>query len=575
MAATNSLPLRVLIAEDSEDDALLIVRELRRGGFEPQIQRVDSAADMQQALEVQPWDLIIADHNMPSFDSHEALALAKRHDLNVPFIVVSGSIGEEVAVDAMKAGAHDYVMKNNLTRLLPAIERELREAENRRAHQQAQATIHHMAYHDSLTGLVNRAEFERRLDAAVKSAREAGKVHALLYLDLDQFKLVNDTCGHLAGDELLRRLAQRLQRGIRESDTLARLGGDEFGVLLKNCPLERAQRIAQDLLENIKGYQFIWGERSFKVGTSIGLVRVSVHEDAQALLSLADMACYAAKDRGRNRMHIYTEGDKELSLRRGEMQWIPRLQSALASDRLMLYYQRIQALQGGASHCELLLRMPDEMGKLIMPDSFIPAAERYNLMPEIDRWVIRHACRQLQNLHRISQPNTPLGSMFINLSATSLSDGGLNDYIRTQLHEHGIPPHSMGFEITETAAIADFDCAMNLITVLREHGCRVALDDFGTGMSSFSYLKAMRVDFVKIDGGFVRTMLEDEMDGAIVEAINNIGHIAGIQTIAEFVENDAILQRAIALGVDFAQGWAVGRPQPFFELQAETYSRQS
>ncbi len=567
MRATERRSVRVLVAEDSEDDALLIARELRRGSFAPEMRRVDSSAAMQAALKEQAWDLIITDHNMPSFDSSEALVLAREHDSNIPFILVSGSIGEEVAVDAMKSGAHDYVMKNNLTRLLPAIERELREAENRRAHQAAEATIRHMAYHDSLTGLVNRAEFERRLNAAVESARETGEIHALLYLDLDQFKLVNDSCGHLAGDELLRRLARNLQGHIRGSDTLARLGGDEFGVLLKSCPLDRAERIARVLLETIRDYPFIWGERTFRVGVSIGLVQVNGDEGAQGLLSLSDMACYAAKDGGRNRVHVYTDGDRELSLRRGEMNWIQRLQEAMANNALMLYRQRIQALQGTTSHSELLLRMRNDQGEVVTPDCFIPAAERYNLMPEIDRWVIQHVCKQLQGLYQANPWTADHGAIFINLSANSLSDDGLMGYIRGQLHSHGIPPGRVGFEITETAAIADFDCAMKLITALREHGCRVALDDFGTGMSSFSYLKFLAVDFVKIDGSFVRNMLEDRMDSAIVEAINNIGHIAGIQTIAEFAEGDAILHRLAALGVDFAQGWAVEWPQPFTDVR--------
>lgn len=560
MGAIEGQSIRVLIAEDSEDDALLVKRELRRGGYLPEIERVDTAVDMRAALKNKEWDLIIADHNMPSFDSYEALELARQQDPNIPFILVSGSIGEELAVDAMKAGAHDYVMKHNLTRLLPAIERELREAANRRAHQAAQATIHHMAYHDHLTGLLNRVEFERRLNSAVESSRTDGEVHALLYLDLDQFKLVNDSCGHLAGDELLRRLAKRMQRGIRESDTLARLGGDEFGVLLKNCPLDRAERVALGLQESIRNYHFTWGERSFKVGASIGLVRVTGAEDASALMSLADMACYAAKDKGRNRVHIYSEGDKEMSLRRGEMQWIQRLQNAMAKNELILHRQRIQCLGKAASHSELLLRMAGKNGTLIMPDQFIPAAERYNLMPEIDRWVIRNAFAQMQ---RNQQAGEDQGAIFINLSATSLSDDHLMTFIRDQLRQHTIPPNRIAFEITETAAIADFDCAMHLTNTLREHGCKVALDDFGTGMSSFSYLKSLDVDFVKIDGGFVRTMLEDQMDHAIVEAINTIGHIAGIRTIAEFVENEAILQRLSALGVDFAQGWAVEPPQLF------------
>ena len=559
MGGTEGRPLRVLIAEDSEDDALLIVRELRRGGYLPEMRRVDTAQGMRAALNADDWDLVVTDHNMPSFDSHEALALVRQHDPNIPFILVSGSIGEEIAVDAMKSGAHDYVMKDNLTRLLPAIERELREAQNRRARQEAEATIRHMAYHDSLTGLVNRAEFERRLEAALEEREE---VHALIYLDLDQFKLVNDSCGHLAGDALLRRLARRLQRVVRESDTLARLGGDEFGLLLRHCPLERAEAIADQLLETIRGYRFVWGERTFKVGASIGLVRAD-EQGAQALLSMADMACYAAKDRGRNRVHVYSEGDEELSLRRGEMQWIQRLQGAMANGGLMLYRQRIQALQGGRSHSELLLRMAGERGEVITPERFIPAAERYNLMQEIDRWVIRHACEQMAGRPQAVSPGRDQGSLFINLSATSLSDEGLVGYIRGQLKRHGIPPSSIGFEITETAAIADFDCALEFTRALRGEGFKVALDDFGTGMSSFSYLKSLEVDFIKIDGSFVRAMLEDEMDGAIVEAVNTIGQIAGIQTIAEFVETRAILERLTALGVDFAQGWAVGRPQPY------------
>jgi len=556
-------PLKLLIAEDSEDDALLIVRELKSGGYHPQMRRVESANEMRASLKNEAWDLIIADHNMPSFDSHEALALAKAHDANTPFILVSGSIGEEAAVDAMKSGAHDYVMKDNLARLLPAIDRELREAENRRAHQAAEATIRHMAYHDSLTGLVNRTQFEHRLEASIDTARMAGETHALLYLDLDQFKLVNDSCGHVAGDELLRRLTRSLQQDIRESDTLARLGGDEFGVLLNNCPLERAEKIAYDLLLRIRNYLFVWGDRSFKVGASIGLVRVIGDLDTQSLLSMADMACYQAKDRGRNRVCVYTEGDHDLSLRRGEMNWIQRLQAAIQNGGFMLYRQHIQALQSAASHGEILLRMRDENDKLIAPDSFIPAAERYNLMPEIDRWVIRHACEQLRALRVSDASDTNKGSTFVNLSATSLSDDGLLSYVLDQLCRNDIQPGIVGFEITETAAISDFDRAAKLIKGLRKLGCNVALDDFGAGMSSFSYLKFLEVNFIKIDGGFVRPMLDDKMDNAIVEAINNIGHIAGIQTIAEFVENDAILERLATMGVDFAQGWAVNRPQPF------------
>ncbi len=562
MGATEGIALNVLIAEDSEDDAMLIVRELQRGGYEPRMRRVDSAAEMQEALGNGQWDLIITDHNMPSFDSGDALRLAREHDPNIPFILVSGSIGEEIAVDAMKAGAHDYVMKDNLTRLLPAIRRELREAENRRAHQAAQARIHHMAYHDSLTGLVNRSEFERRLDEAVERAREDGEVHSLLYLDLDQFKLVNDSCGHLAGDELLRRLSRRLRQGIRDSDILARLGGDEFGLLLMGCPTQEAEPVARSLIESLRDYAFVWGDRTFKVGASVGLVEIDGSRDSHALLSMADMACYSAKDRGRNRLQVYAEGDQELRQRRGEMQWVQRIQRALEDDGLLLFWQRIQGLQEASLHHEVLVRMQEEDGGIVTPDRFIPAAERYNLMPEIDRWVIHNAFGQWRALGGGASPGDEAGSLFINLSATSLSDDGLIDYIRSELEAHSLDPSSVGFEITETATIADFDCARELIDALRRHGCRVALDDFGTGMSSFSYLKSLEVDFIKIDGSFVRNMLEEPMNAAIVEAVNRIAHISGSRTIAEFVENGAVMQRLREIGVDFAQGWAVEVPQP-------------
>ncbi len=562
MPRTDGTPLRVLIVEDSEDDAILLLRHIQLGGYRPEMQRVDDAAAMRRALREHDWDLIITDHNIPGFGSAEALEIARRHDADIPFILVSGSIGEEIAVDAMKSGAHDYVMKDNLMRLLPAIERELREAENRRAHQEAEATIRHMAFHDGLTGLVNRTEFERRIDAAVDSARRDGEQHALFYLDLDQFKLVNDSCGHLAGDELLRQLSRRLQAGIRESDTLARLGGDEFGVLLNNCPLERAERIARALLERIKDFLFFWRERGFGVSASIGVVRVNGDDDTNALLSLSDMACYRAKEKGRGRIHVYAQGDSELSQRRGEMQWIERLQRAMENDALELHRQPIRALSGAASHNELLLRLRDDEA-LILPDCFIPAAERYNLMPEIDRWVLRHACARYRQQLRAKRAAGECGAIFINLSATSLSDDGLVAHIRETLRMHDIAPRCVGFEITETAAIADLDCAIRVITALRDLGCKVALDDFGTGMSSFSYLKSLKVDFIKIDGGFVRTMLEDAMDNAIVEAVNHIAHIAGIQTIAECVENDVILRKLAGLKVDFVQGWAVGRPRAF------------
>jgi diguanylate cyclase (GGDEF)-like protein len=555
--------IRVLIAEDSEDDALLLVREMARAGFAPDFRRIDTAAALRETLAQDRWDILISDHNMPSFDSNEVIAILAESGLDLPLIIVSGSIGEEVAVEAMKAGAHDYIMKDNLTRLVPAIRRELREAGRRQAHREAQDIIHHLAFHDALTGLVNRNEFDRRLRAALCSACDQGKHHVLLYMDLDQFKLVNDTCGHLAGDELLRRLATVLTGEVRKADTLARLGGDEFGVLLQSCPLPAAQRVAEGLLKAVMDFRFPWDDKVHLVGASIGMVAInSGSASAEQILTVADMACYAAKERGGNRVHLFSADDAELVRRQGEMQWVARLNRALEEDRFVLARQLIVPLadQTQPTHCELLLRMREDSGRLILPGAFISAAERYNLMPAIDRWVIRHAFGWLQS-ERERVGALPCGVHFINLSGTSMSADRLFDFIAEQTVRHRLPPEQIGFEVTETAAIADLGNAASFIRALRAEGFRVSLDDFGSGMSSFGYLKALAVDYLKIDGAFVTNMLADPMDEAIVESINRIAQVAGMQTIAEYVEQAATQVRLRELGVSYGQGYAIGLPE--------------
>jgi diguanylate cyclase (GGDEF)-like protein len=337
--------LRLLLIEDSEDDALLLHRELHKGGYDTTLHRVDNVETLREALTGNHWDIVISDHNLPGLDSTQSLALVREANADIPIIIVSGTIGEEVAVETMRMGANDYIMKGNLTRLVPAIRRELREAQQRRTLRQAQATIHHMAYHDALTGLVNRAEFERRLQRALHTAQERASHHVVLYLDLDQFKIINDTCGHLAGDELLRCLTVDLLRQVRNRDTLARLGGDEFGVLLENCSLERAQEIAETIRETIHHFRFAWKEHSFAIGVSIGLVAIDeTSHSVEEVLSAADMACYAAKDRGRNRIHLYRADDAELTHRHAEMQWASKITQALQDDRFVLYEHAIVAL---------------------------------------------------------------------------------------------------------------------------------------------------------------------------------------------------------------------------------------
>ena len=430
------------------------------------------------------------------------------------------------------------------------------------------ARLSYQATHDELTGLINRREFERRLTHALQGANELGRHHAVMYLDLDQFKVVNDTCGHAAGDELMRRVTTTLQRRLREGDTLARLGGDEFGVLLENCPPGPAERIAELLREDINEQPFAWQGRSFRISVSIGLVHVADESFSLAdILSAADTACYMAKEKGRNRMQVYRKGDSELSLRQGEMEWVGRIHRARDENRFLLYAQEIfpsHMPRSTASHVELLVRMVDEHGTLVPPGAFLPAAERYNVMSLVDRWVMEEAFRVIEKLNSRPEGNA-LRLFSINLSGVSIGDERFLDFVRELFERHRVPHHSICFEVTETAAVANLNRAAHFIEQLRDLGCRFSLDDFGSGMSSFSYLKHLPVDFLKIDGSFVKDMLVDPIDRAMVEAINSIGHVMDKRTIAEFVEDREILRALREIGVDYAQGYGLSRPRAFDE----------
>lgn len=419
------------------------------------------------------------------------------------------------------------------------------------------------ASHDALTGLFNRRAFEERLAELLESARTQGAQHALLYLDLDQFKIVNDACGHSAGDQLLRQLAVVMRKEVRQSDALARLGGDELGVLLAGCALAEAERVAAKLLEAVGEFRFVWKDRTFTIGVSIGVVPFGAEaESIAALLSAADAACYAAKDQGRNRVRIYQDDDVELSQRRSQMQWVTRLKRAVTEDEFVLYSQPIFPVvrqAGRAVQHEVLLRLREADGSVVLPGAFLPAAERYNLMPDIDRWVIRTTLRWLAT-H--SQALQAVASYNVNVSGQSLSDPRFLDFVLAEFEASGVPPAQVCFEITETAAVANLDSAMRVITRLKERGCRFLLDDFGSGWSSFAYLKNLPVDYLKIDGSLVRDMAVDRLDEAMVRAINEIGHVMGISTIAEFVESDDVLARLAVIGVDYAQGYAIGYPVP-------------
>ncbi|HXR56657.1 MAG TPA: EAL domain-containing protein [Casimicrobiaceae bacterium] len=434
------------------------------------------------------------------------------------------------------------------------------------------ARLSNLASHDALTGLLNRREFEQRVRAIVEQREGQEGQHAVLYLDLDQFKVVNDTSGHAAGDELLRQVGALLRPRLREGDVLARLGGDEFGVLLPHCPPAPALRIAEALRKAIVDFRFAWKNRSFTIGVSIGLVNLADGPHTLAsVLSAADAACYLAKDKGRNRVQVYRPEDSEVTLRRGEMEWVHRLHRALAEDRLCLYSQPMRAMHAtGAQpvhHEELLVRLIDEQNEMIPPIAFIPAAERYHLMPSIDRWVIRTAFRVLADRRANGQD---LGSYAINVSGASIGDDQFLDYVRESFARFHIPHASICFEITETTAVTSLSKAAQFIGALREPGCRFALDDFGVGVSSFTYLKQLPVDYLKIDGSFVKNMLTDPVDAAMVEAIHRIGRVMGKQTIAESVETQAALDALRSVGVDYAQGNAIAPPSMFAPPGART-----
>ena len=427
------------------------------------------------------------------------------------------------------------------------------------------ARLSNLASHDALTGLLNRREFEQRVRAIVESREEQLGQHAVLYLDLDQFKVVNDTSGHAAGDELLRQVGALLRPRLREGDVLARLGGDEFGVLLPHCPPAPALRIAEALRKAIVDFRFAWKNRSFTIGVSIGLVNLADGPHTLAsVLSAADAACYLAKDKGRNRVQVYRPEDSEVTLRRGEMEWVHRLHRALAEDRLCLYSQPMRAMHAAAlpqvQHEELLVRLIDEQNEMIPPIAFIPAAERYHLMPSIDRWVIRTAFRVLAERRASGEA---LGTYAINVSGASIGDDQFLDYVRENFARFRIPHAAICFEITETTAVTSLSKAAEFIGALREPGCRFALDDFGVGVSSFTYLKQLPVDYLKIDGSFVKNMLNDPVDAAMVEAIHRIGRVMGKQTIAESVETAATLDALRSVGVDYAQGNAIAPPSMF------------
>jgi len=426
----------------------------------------------------------------------------------------------------------------------------------------------YQATHDALTGLPNRIEFEKRAEQALRTAQSGKKQHAIFYIDLDQFKVVNDTCGHHAGDLLLQQITSLMQGLLRVSDTLARLGGDEFGVLLPGCPLHMAEAIAEKLRAAVDEYRFVWEGEAFRVGLSIGVVPVlSGSTGLTEILQSADSACYVAKERGRNRVHVSHPADVQVAEHRDKMQWMQRIQKALDEDLFTLYFQAIHpaGARKAASglHGEILLRMKggqEDVSSLIGPSSFLPTAERFHLMPQIDRWVINNA---LEAITRNTNAGIRLDMCAINISGQSMGDMEMLDFILKKLKSSSVSPHIICFEITESAVISNLDYARQFIIKLKEIGCSFALDDFGSGLSSFDYLKNLPVDYVKLDGSLIRDVATNKVSQAMVHAINYVAHVMGMKSVAEYVENDEILQQLRRISIDYVQGYAITRPLPF------------
>ncbi len=431
----------------------------------------------------------------------------------------------------------------------------------------ARQQIFFLTNHDPLTGLPNRKAFEERLESAIASAKSQGSTHALLYLDLDYFHRINDSFGHLAGDDLLRRLAPVLQSNLRDGETLARIGGDEFGVLLENCSAEFAQNAATQLRDAVQAWQFEWGDKAFQVGVSIGVVAITkLSPSLSAVLSEADTACFTAKEQGRNRVFAFHDASTSQYMRQTSRGWLKRINDAIAEGAFTLLYQPIVPIEmpkaAGTPRVEALLRMSETGGELILPMSFIPVAERYDLMRTIDRWVIERAFSDYRRLVKMREQALP-AEFSINLSGHTLSSPDFAEFMDAKFAEYAVPPQAVYFEITETAAIANVERARSLIEKLRGRGVRFLLDDFGSGLSSFNYLKHFPVDGIKVDGLFVRGVAKNYLDYALVESIQKIGLSLGLQTIAEYVETEDIARKLIQIGIPLGQGFFLAPPRPW------------
>lgn len=555
------IPLNSLIIDDSIDDVSLVVRHLERGGYALSYRRVDSAPALIAALEERQWDIVFGDYTIPGFSGTAALSLIRERGFDMPFIFISGTIGEDIAVSMMHAGAQDYIMKGNLVRLLPAVQRELRDAATRRERKEAQDRISYLAHHDVLTGLANRARFVERLAESVSRARARRTQVGVAFIDIDRFKNVNDSLGHAAGDQLLKAVADRLQQCMRRDDIVARLSGDEFTVLLADIGSpEVAERVARKIL-NALALPVRMRGRDLYVSASIGVALFPQDAgDAESLISHADMAMYRAKELGRNNFQFYTldmvtNVTEKLSVENA-------LRFAIERDELLLHYQPIVDFNSGAAvGAEALIRWQRPDHGLIEPARFIGVAEESALILPIGRWALQTACAQASAWTRESADSV-LQRMSINLSPRQFRDATLADSILEVLRELGMPPERLELEITESVLMQDLDETRAILNKLRTNGVSLALDDFGTGYSSLSYLKRFPVDRLKIDRSFIKDIVADADTAAIVHAIIAMAHRLKINVVAEGIETAAQYALLRTAECDFAQGFYLGEPLP-------------
>jgi diguanylate cyclase (GGDEF)-like protein len=553
-------PLTLLLIEDSEDDALLVARTLTHAGYDIEATRVETAEALVQALESRDWDIAIADYTMPAFNGIRALALVRERAPDLPFIFVSGTIGEDVAVAAMRTGAHDYIMKGNLTRLPPAVERELREANVRRERTRANERVAYLAYHDPLTDLPNRSLLQDRLQQAILMSSREQKALTLLVLDLDGFKEINDALGHHAGDRVLQQVAARLRATLRESDTVARLGGDEFAVVLPITDLDGGVLTAKKILQDLDQPVFVEG-CPLMVHGSIGIATYPAHgSGGQELLQKADVAMYVAK-RDRSGFAAYVpERDRNTEQR---LTLTSALRRGLDQQQFVLEYQPIIQLRTGVVvGVEALLRWDHpEQGRLL-PREFIQVAERSGLITPLTTFAIDRA---LEDWPRTA-PLAP-GTIAVNLSPRSLHDMSLAAHIRRMLAQHRVNPTTLALEITENLIMSDPEGCTRCLAELHAMGVRLIVDDFGTGYSSLSYLRRLPVDQLKIDQSFVIGLAAGE-DDTLVRSIIDLAHNLGLTVVAEGVETAEVRQRLLALGCDLAQGHHISRPGPAADIAA-------